>query len=135
LYVKINFSRITKNLFRKLDWTDDRTKLTMVAFSPISNFQVRLPTGKLNLIIHIRDQLDCINETNLSSVNVVSDTTQVLDLIKNLQNSSVEMTNNSIAQLLAGGDQNTFGQIIATISQDIDTINNQSFDKVVSSKS
>jgi hypothetical protein len=134
LYVKINFSRITKNLFRKLDWTDDRTKLTMVAFSPISNFQVRLPTGKLNLIIHIRDQLDCINETNLSSVNVVSDTTQVLDLIKNLQNSSVEMTNNSIAQLLAGGDQNTFGQIIATISQDIDTINNQSFDKVVSSK-
>ena len=106
----------------------------MIAFSPASSFTVRLPTGKLNLIIHIRDRLDCIKEVNISSVDVGSDTKEINSLINTLKNSSNEIKNNSIVQLLASGDQNTVGQVITTISQEFNKMNNESFDKATSSK-
>ena len=50
----------------------------IVAYSTVSTFQVRLPCGDdstslLHLIVHIRDQLDCITEFNLSSITVIPD--------------------------------------------------------------
>ncbi len=50
----------------RLVWTHDRSKLTILAFSSISHFQVRLPTGKLHLIVQIR--VDCLTKYNLSSI-------------------------------------------------------------------
>jgi hypothetical protein len=101
-------------------------KRTMIAFSFMSNFQVRLPAGdNQNLIIHIRDTLDCITEVNLNSTYIVSDN---VDLIKSLQSS----TNNPIAQLLISGNQNTVGQIITSISQEFNKMNNEMIDKATS---
>jgi len=99
----------------------------MIAFSPISDFEVRLPAGELQLIIQIRDTLDCITEVNLT-VNVLSDS---IDLINNLQNPK----DNSIFRLLISGNQNTVGQIITPISQQLNKINNENIDKALSGKS
>ncbi len=103
----------------------------MIAFSAVSDFEVLLPAGDdetslLNLIIHIRDTLDCITEVNLT-VNVTSDS---IDLIKNLQNS----TDNSMVQLLKGGNQNTVGQVITSSSQQFNKINSETIDTAVLSK-
>jgi hypothetical protein len=103
----------------------------MIAFSAVSDFEVLLPAGDdetslLNLIIHIRDTLDCITEVNLT-VNVTSDS---IDLIKNFQNS----TDNSMVQLLKGGNQNTVGQVITSSSQQFNKINSETIDTAVLSK-
>ncbi|CAF2859083.1 unnamed protein product [Rotaria sp. Silwood2] len=51
-----------------------------ITFSQISNFQLHLPTEKLNLIIHIRNALSCIGEYNISSINVESNLIETNDL-------------------------------------------------------
>ncbi len=101
-------------------------KRIMIAFSPISDFEVRLPAGELQLIIQIRDTLDCITEVNLT-VSVLSDS---IDLIKNLQNPK----DNSIDQLLTSGNQNIVGQVITSISQQFNKMNSETINKAISSK-
>ncbi len=101
-------------------------KRIMIAFSPISDFEVLLPAGELQLIIQIRDTLDCITEVNLT-VNVLSDS---IDLIKNLQNPK----DNSIDQLLTSGNQNIVGQVITSISQEFNKMNSETINKAISSK-
>jgi hypothetical protein len=113
----------------------------MIAFSSVSNFQVQLPAGDdqtslLNLIIDIRDQLDCITEyNNISSVTVIPDSEGINDLMNNIQSSSNSINNNPIVRLLASGNQNTVGQILTSLSQQFNKMNNQSFNQAVSSKS
>ena len=69
----------------------------MIAFSPVSDFQVRLPGGNvLYLIIHIRDTLDCITEYNITSVNVTSDSSSISDLINTFQQSKDSLTKNPV---------------------------------------
>jgi hypothetical protein len=106
----------------------------IIAFSAISTFQVRFPAGTplLHLIISIRDTLDSIAEFNISSISVVPDSAGIADLIDNLQNPSNEITNNPIVQLLAGGNQNTVGQVIISLSQQFNQMNNQSIENAVS---
>ena len=121
-----------------LAWANDPLKETMVAFSAISIFQVRFPasndpTGMLHLTIVIRDQLDCIVEFNLSSVIVVPDSAGITDLINDLQGSSNEITNNPIIRLLAGGNQNTVGQVITALSQQFNQMNSKSVENAASS--
>jgi len=118
-----------------LDWKEDRSKLLIIAFSPISTFDVYLPVGNnLNLVIQIRDILDSIAEFNLSSVNVSSDTNLTTDLINSFRNSSNEPINNPLIQLISTGNQNTIGQIIHLLSEEFDHINNQTLEKAISSK-
>lgn len=112
----------------------------MIAFSSVSNFQVQLPAGDdqtslLNLIIDIRDQLDCITEYNISSVTVIPDSEGINDLMNNIQSSSNSINNNPIVRLLASGNQNTVGQILTSLSQQFNKMNNQSLNQAVSSKS
>ncbi|CAF3897839.1 unnamed protein product [Rotaria sordida] len=109
-------------------WIDDPLKLTMIAFSPISDFQVRLPAEKLNLIVHIRDTLDCVREFNLMSINVELDPKRTGDLINQLQSK----TTNPIIQLLSSGNQNIVGQVITSLSQQFNQMNNESVNKAVS---
>ncbi len=124
-----------KSILFYLAWTTDLSKLQIIAFSPISTFQVRLPAGNaLNLIIHIRDTLDCIAEFNLSSVSVLPDLLTMSEFIHNNNKSLNEMKNNPIIQLLASGNQNTVGQIMTSISQEFDKVNNQTTEKAISSK-
>lgn len=110
----------------------------MIAFSAIPIFQVRFPasndpTGILHLTIVIRDQLDCIIELNMSSVIVVADSVGITDLINDLQSSSNDITNNPIVQLLAGGNQNTVGQVITALSQQFNRMNNKTVENAASS--
>jgi hypothetical protein len=111
----------------------------MTAFSPGSIFQVRLPAGDdstsiLNLIVVIRDQLDCTTQYNLSFVFVTPDSAGINNLINDIQGSTNGLANNPIVQLLASGNQNIVGQVLASLSQQFNKMNSQSLDKAVSGK-
>ena len=100
---------------------------------------VQLPAGDdqtllLNLIVYIRDLADCITEYNLSSITVVPDSAGINDLVNNIQSLSKGLANNPIVQLLASGNQNTVGQIITSISQQFNKMNNENVNNAVSSK-
>jgi len=111
----------------------------MIAFSFVSNFQVRLPCGNdnislLNLVIYIRDTLDCITQFNMTSVIVTSDESSIFDLVNTFQNSRNLLTNNPFVRLLSSGNQNTVGQILTSISQEFNKINIEALDNAVSSE-
>jgi hypothetical protein len=111
----------------------------MIGFTPTLNFEVRLPAGNdntslVNLIAYIRDTLDCVTEYNISSPSVVPDTTEINNLIDNIQVSTNAANNNPIVQLLASGNQNVVGQVITSLSQVFNTMNAKSLDNAVSSK-
>ena len=91
-------------------------------------------TGILrHLTMSIRDQLNCIAEYNMSSVTVLPDSAAINDLISSLQVPSNQLTNNPIVQLLASGNQNTVGQVITSVSQQLNKMNTESIDQAVSS--
>ncbi len=111
----------------------------MIAFSSVSEFEVRLPSGDeqtawLHLFVHIRDQLDCITEYNLTSVIVQSDSSSISDLMNTFQNSTKSLTTNPLIQLLSSGNQNTVGQVLSSLSQQFNKINSESLQKAVSSR-
>ena len=112
----------------------------MIAFSPLSTFQVRLPVGNeqtslLHLIVYIRDAMECVTELNMTSVTVLPDSAGMNDLLSSLQNPSASSTtSNPITQLLASGNQNTVGQIISSISQQFNKKNMESLNNAISSK-
>jgi hypothetical protein len=143
-----DYSLYSMNLFRKLIleniyliilvWTTDRSNLLMIGFSSMSNFDVQLPAGDdntsmVNLIVHIRDTLECVAEYNMSSVSVIPDIAGINNLINNLQVSTSAVNNNPIVQLLAGENQNTVGQIITSLSQVFNKMNTQNLENAVSS--
>ncbi|CAF4521529.1 unnamed protein product, partial [Rotaria sp. Silwood2] len=118
-------------------WTKDSSEKKMIAFSPISDFQVRLPSGDnqtslLNIIIYIRDFLDCVVEVNMPSISIIPNSTEINNLINNLQSSSNEINYNSIAQLLFSGNQNIVGQIIISLSEEFNKMNSENVDKAIS---
>jgi len=111
----------------------------MIAFSTVSYFQVRLPSGDnqtslLNVAIYIRDILDCLTVVNMSSVSVITDSLVINDLINSIQSSSSSITSNPLVQLLSSGNQNTVGQVLTSISQQFNTMNSANVDKAASSK-
>lgn len=98
----------------------------LVAFSPISTFQVRFITGNLTLLVYIRDTFDCISEYNISSsITVLPDSSGINDLMNNMQNSMI--------RLLSSGSQNTIGQLIISLSQQFNQMNNDNINKAISS--
>jgi hypothetical protein len=122
-----------------LGYTTDRSQELMVAFSFISDFEVRLPAGNDNtsllyLFIQIRDTLDCVNEFNMSSVIVTIDSSGISDLINTFQNSASSLTTNPLVQLLSSGNQNTVGQILTSLSQQFNKMNIESLQNAVSSQ-
>jgi hypothetical protein len=86
----------------------------MIAFSPVSTFEIHLPIGKLNLLVQIRDTLNGITNFSLPSIDIQMNFSQTYD---------------SIIELLSSGNQNTIGQIIISLSQQFNHINNQSLNK------
>lgn len=111
----------------------------MIAFSMVPSFQVRFPAGDnqtslLNIIIYIRDLLDCIAYVNMTSITVKVDTQQINNLLNTLQNSSVQINNNQFIQLLSSGNQNLVGQLTTSLSQQFNNMNNENIDNAISSK-
>ena len=136
--MKKYFIKNFKIILFYLAWITDPLKLQIIAFSPVPTFQVRLPAGNnqtslVNLVMHIRDTLDCIAEYPMPSINVLSDSTFTLDLIKNFKLSN-EINDNPIIQLLASGNQNTVGQVVTSFSQEFNQMNNENIQTAVSSK-
>lgn len=91
-------------------------QLTILAFSPASHFQVRLPSGYLNLVVHIRDRLNCLTEYHLSSIDVLS--------------SPIETQN----ILFLTGNQNKIEQVISLKAQELNQMNFANIQNAVSSK-
>jgi hypothetical protein len=108
----------------------------IVAFSSVSDIQVRLPSGSdntslLNIIIYIRDKLDSSAEYNISSITVVSDAQGIIQLINILQNPTNSPSSNSIIQLLAIENQNIVGQMITSLSQQLNKMNIESIENAI----
>lgn len=82
------------------------------------------------MIVHIQDTAECVTAYNLSSVFVETDSNETLNLMNNITNSSA----NPLTQLLASRNQNIVGQVISSLSQQLNTMNNQTIDRVISSK-
>jgi len=89
-----------------------RTK-QIIAFSPVSTFEVRLPIGNpLDLFVEIRDYLDGITEFTLSSVVV---------------------TKESFSHFLSSNEnQNQIGQIISLITEEFNQKQTQIIGKAIS---
>jgi hypothetical protein len=97
----------------------------MIAFSSVSDFQVRLPSGieptfSLRLIIYIRDTRDCITEWNLTSIVVRPDSNALDDLT------------NPQSQLLVNRNQNTVGQVISSLAQQLNQMNTRNLQDAAS---
>jgi hypothetical protein len=125
---------------RILVWTTDISQKVMIAFSPVSTFQVRLPSGDnqtsfLNIIISIRDYLDCVTEVNISSISIIVNTSEINNLIYSLQQgSSNQINTNQFIRLLASENQNIVGQVITSLSQQFNQMGNENVNNAVSSK-
>jgi hypothetical protein len=114
-----------------IGWTTNPSDQVMLAFSSESDIQLVLPstndnTSLLNIVAYISDTYDCVTEFNMSSVLVEAD----LSAIDSLQNS----TNNAFIQMLASGNQNRISQVITSISQQLNQINNLAIETAVGSK-
>ena len=111
----------------------------MLLCSPVSNFQVRLPSGNnetslLNLVIVIRDLLDCTAQFNISSISVIVNLADITDFINVVQDSSTQTNNNQFVQLLSSKNQNAIGQVVTSLSQQFNSMNTESVNDAVSSK-
>ena len=111
----------------------------MLAFSYLSNFTVRLPSlginqTQLNLLVTIRDTLDCIISVNLSAVLVTMDVSSINQLLGQLHNSSSTMHTNPVVRLLSSGNQNTVAQVIISLSQYFNQIDVQNVADASSSR-
>jgi len=111
----------------------------MVAFSSVASIELRLPAGDdtsslVHIIGYIRDTLDCVTEFNVSSVVVVTDSEGINNFVDILQTSSSRLTNNPLVQILASGNQNMVGQVISSLSQVFNKINNQTVENAVASE-
>lgn len=101
--------------------------------------QLRLPAGDrktaiLNIVVTIRDSLHCMTEYMIHSVYVQPDIEQINALVDILQKAEGEQINmNPFIQALAGGNQNTVGQILTSIAQVFNQMNKQNTDTAVSS--
>jgi hypothetical protein len=122
-----------------LAWTTDVSQRVMVAFAPVSTFQIRLPAGDnqtsfLQIAISIRDFLDCVVEVNISSISVSVNIEGINNLINNLQSSTNQLNQNPFVQLLSSGNQNVVGQILTSLSQQFNQMNTQTLNNAISSK-
>jgi hypothetical protein len=112
----------------------------LIAFSPSLNFTVRLPSSEgssssLELLVSVCDTRSCVTEWNLTSISVQPDSNAIGNLLTDLQGSSNALMSNPLVQLLVGGNQNTVGQVISSLSQQFNQMNSDNLHSAVSSNS
>lgn len=89
----------------------------------------------VNIIIEIRDTLNCVTEFDLSSISVRTDTATTNELINVLQQTNAQSINsNPVIQLLSSGNQNTIGQVLTSLSQIFNEMNLQNLETTVQSQ-
>ena len=124
--------RWTDGRFSSLAWTTNATSPVISAFSTQPNLQIRLPAGDVYLTVHIRDTLYCVSAVNLSAITVQPDTANILDFIARVQGPRSALTTYPLVQLLSSGNQNTVGQLITSICQELNKMYNQLVTNAVS---
>ncbi|CAF1478174.1 unnamed protein product [Adineta ricciae] len=100
-------------------WLNDSMKLTIIAFSPVSNFTVQLPSGKLNLVLQIRDLNYQTTKLNLTTIEIFSDLSLFYE------------NNQSVLQILHTKDQNFIAQIISSLSQQLNGMTDETLRKSI----
>ena len=110
----------------------------MLAFSSVSYFNLRLPSPngnetRLYLTVTIRDTLDCVTSVNVSSVLVTVDVSSMTQFVDALSDSTNTWTTNPLARLLSSGNQNTVAQVITSLSQHFNQIEERSVADALSS--
>ena len=94
-------------------WTSDHSKKIFIGYSSNSNFEIRLPSSSLNVIVAIRDRFDSITEYNLTAR--VTQTDEFTDLSNKFKI----------------GNQNSINQLIIQICQELNQKNNELIDQAV----
>ena len=120
-------------------YSADVEEQLMLAFSSVSDFSIRLPSPntnqtQLNLLVTIRDTLDCVISVNLSTVNVIMDVSPISQLVEQIYNSTGSLTSNRMVRLLCSGNQNTVAQLIISLSQYFNQIGEKNIGDAVSSE-
>ncbi|UJR17607.1 hypothetical protein I4U23_004503, partial [Adineta vaga] len=119
--------------------TTDASNPIFLGSTPESSIQVRLPSlttelasSSINIFVHIRDILNSITKFDLDPVAVFPDleiTNSFVDILQ-LSN-TIAINTHPIAQLLASQNQNTIGQILTSIAQVLNDINQQNIQTAV----
>ena len=81
------------------------------------------------MIVHIRDMTDCIIVFNLSSIVVQLDLTETFHLMNNL----TDRNKNPLVRLLSSRNPNIVGQVLNSVSQQLNRMNNQTIEEAISS--
>ncbi|CAF4343724.1 unnamed protein product, partial [Adineta steineri] len=89
-------------------------------------------TSLVNIIIVIRDLLDCTTQFNISSIRVIVNLADITDFITVLQAPSTQTNNNQFVQLLSSKNQNAIGQVVTSLSQQFNQMNTGSVNNAVS---
>jgi hypothetical protein len=115
-----------------LIWSNDSSRRSTIGFSSVSEFDVYLPTSdNLRLMILIRDRRDYLTEwTNLSRVIVQVETNAFDDL---LQSPNGLSASNPFLQVLSSPNQNRVGQVLSSLSQQINRADQDNLQTAVSS--
>ena len=121
-----------------LAWTDNEPERALLAFSSVSTFTARLPAGDrqnsiLQMVIDIRDVLDCVQEVRMDSLIVSIDSEEMQNFMDSFQGSADDLRRNPIIQLLSSGNQNVVGQVLSSVSQQFNRMNSENVDTAVSS--
>ena len=119
-------------------YTVDAGEPLMIAFSSVSDFRIRLsPTDtnqtQLNLLVTIRDTLDCVISVNLAAVNITIDISSVNQLVDQLSSPTSFSATSPLVQLLSTGNQNTVAQLATSLSQHFNQIDGKNIGDAVSS--
>ena len=120
-------------------YTADAEEPLMLAFSSVSDFSIRLPAPytnqtQLNLLVTIRDTLDCVISVNLSAVNVTVDVSSINQLVDQLSSTTSFSATSPLVQLLSTGNQNTVAQLVTSLSQHFNQIGGKNIGDAVSSE-
>jgi hypothetical protein len=120
-------------------YTVDADEQLMIAFSSVSVFSIRLPSPdtnqtQLNLLVNIRDTLDCVISVNLSAVNVTVDVSSINQLVDHLSSPTICPATSPLVQLLSTGNQNIVAQLVTSLSQHFNQIDGKNIGDAVSSE-
>lgn len=121
-------------------WSTDPVERIMLAFSFVPTIELRLPPAINNqsfvhIVGSIRDKLDCVKELDIASLLVIPDSRTIIDLVDNSYNASDKLINNPLVSILTNGNQNAVSQVISSLSQIFNQVNDQIIDMAVSGKS
>jgi hypothetical protein len=111
----------------------------MIGFklTPMFQFRLLVENNKnisLNVNVYIRDRFDCVQEYSILPFYVYENSKQIEYLFQSFKDPKNDLINNSLVKILLTGNQNEIGQILISSSQQLNRINTNSFNDIVSSK-